>query len=305
MKNIFIIILNWNQPKLTIECLESVGKLESKYYKLNIIVVDNASTDNSVEIIEKYISDDSGIEIIVNKENLGFAGGNNVGIRYALNQSAEYIMVLNNDTLVGENLIDGLLNSFKNNPRAGVISPKIYFAKGFEFHKKRYSQDQLGKVIWYTGGNIDWRNIYGSNRGVDEVDHGQYEVEEEVDFATGTCSIFSSIALKQAGLYDERYFMYFEDADLSMRLKRSGFKVLYTPKAHLWHKVAQSSGIGSSLNDYYITRNRMLFAMKYATFRTKLALVKESLKLLFWGRKWQKFGVRDYYLRRFMIGTYK
>jgi hypothetical protein len=114
-----------------------------------------------------------------------------------------------------------------------------------------------------------------------------------------------SEALKNAGLFEEKYFMYLEDADLSQRLKRKGWEVLYTPKAEIWHKVAQSSGIGSDLNDYFITRNRLLFGMRYAALRTKFALIRESIRLLLTGRKWQKTGIRDFYLGRFGRGSWK
>ena len=152
---------------------------------------------------------------------------------------------------------------------------------------------------------MDWDNIYGSNHGVDEVDKGQFEKTRETDFATGACMLLRSEALKDIGLFDEKYFMYLEDADLSEKLKKKGWEVLYTSKTEIWHKVAQSSGIGSDLNDYFITRNRLLFGMRYAKCRTKLALVRESFKLLLTGRRWQKTGVRDFYLGRFRKGSWK
>lgn len=108
--------------------------------------------------------------------------------------------------------------------------------------------------------------------------------------------------LEEIGFFDERYFLYLEDADFSQRAKRKGWKILYWPRAILWHKVSQSSGIGSQLNDYYITRNRLLFGMTYAGVRAKLALLKESVKLMFVGRKWQRAGVADFYMGRFGHG---
>ena len=96
-----------------------------------------------------------------------------------------------------------------------------------------------------------------------------------------------------------------EDSDLSERIKKAGFKVMYSPRGRLWHKVSQGSGIGSELNDYFITRNRMLFGMTYAKLRTKFALFRESIKLLLIGRKWQKIGIRDYYLGKFGKGSWK
>ncbi len=303
-----IIILNWNRKKDTVECLESIKKLQISNYELEIVVVDNASSDGSQKAVEQIFKTITKKNVsckqIRNKANLGFAAGNNVGMRHSLDSGADYLLVLNNDTEVDKGLIVKLLEVAKEYPKAGAIAPKIYFAKGFEFHK-RYKKQDLGKVIWYAGGDMDWNNIYGANHGVDEVDKGQFEKTKETDFATGACMLLRSEALKGTGLFEEKYFMYLEDADLSQRLKRKGWEVLYTPKTEIWHKVAQSSGIGSDLNDYFITRNRLLFGMRHAALRTKLALIRESIKLLLTGRKWQKTGIRDFYLGRFGKGSWK
>lgn len=308
MKKIFIVVLNWNRKDDTTQCLESIGKLQISNYKLQIVVVDNASTDGSVKVIQKSKIKDQNenlkLKIIQNKENLGFAGGNNVGIKYALKNGADFVLVLNNDTLVDKNLLVYLIKAAEKYKNAGIFSPKIYFAPGFEFHKKRYSEKDSGKVIWYAGGIIDGDNVLGSNRGVDEVDDSQYDNIQETDFATGACMFIKREVLEKAGLFDEKYFMYLEDADLSQRIKRHGWRVLFVPDAKLWHKVAQSSSIGSDLNDYFITRNRLLFGMRYAPLRAKFALFRESLKLLLSGRKWQKRGVLDFYLSRFRKGSF-
>ena len=304
-----IIILNWNRKKDTVECLESIGKLQTSGFELEIVVVDNASSDGSQKAVEqifkKITKKDMSCKQILNEANLGFAAGNNVGMKYALDSGADYLLVLNNDTEVDKGLVGKLLEVANKHPKAGAMSPKIYFAKGFEFHKSRYKSKDLGKVFWYAGGDMDWDNVYGSNYGVDEVDKGQYEKTRTTDFTTGACVLLKGKALKDVGLFDEKYFMYLEDADLSQRLKKKGWEVIYTPKTKIWHKVAQSSGIGSNLNDYFITRNRLLFGMRYAKCRTKFALVRESFKLLTIGRKWQKLGVRDFYLGRFGKGSWK
>ena len=307
-----IIILNWNRKKDTIECLESIEKLQISDFKLEIVVVDNASSDGSQKAVEqafkKIAKKNVSCKQIRNKANLGFAAGNNVGMKYALDSGADYLLVLNNDTEVNEDLIKKLLEVAKKRPKAGAISPKIYFAKGFEFHKKRYKKQDLGKVIWYAGGDMDWDNVYGSNYSVDEVDKvdkGQFEKTKETDFATGACMFLRSKALEEVGLFDEKYFMYLEDVELSQKLKKKDWEVLYTPKTKIWHKVAQSSRIGSDSNDYYITRNRFLFGMRHTTLRTQFALIRESIRFLLIGRKWQKIGTRDFYLGRFGKGSWK
>lgn len=299
-----IVILNWNRPGDTIECFKSVKRLRTTGYDLDVIIVDNDSIDDSVKKIKKAIQHIANCKLLVNDLNLGFAAGNNVGISNALDSGADFVMVLNNDTEVHKDLIIELIKVAKKYPKAGALSPKIYFAKGYEFHKKRYKETDLGKVIWYAGGDIDWNNVYGSNHGVDEVDKGQYDKVRETDFVTGACMFLRSRAIEKVGLFDEKHFMYLEDTDLSQRLKKAGWEVLFAPKAKLWHKVARSSAIGSDLNDYFITRNRLLFGLRYAGFRTKLALVKESIKFLFTGRKWQRIGARDFYLGHFGRGSW-
>jgi GT2 family glycosyltransferase len=308
MIKVSAIILNWNRANDTLECLDSLQKLIINNFKLKIIVVDNGSTDNSAKKIKKYFTDHQKTNteylLIENENNLGFAAGNNIGINHALKENSNYVMLLNNDTIVDKNLVNTMLKYMQENPRTGLVSPKIYFAKGFEFHKK-YKKSDLGKIIWYAGGRIDWNNIYGSNVGVDEIDKNQYSAATKTDFATGACVFCRAETLKKIGLFNEKYFAYFEDADLSIRASQAGWNVVYYPDTHLWHKVSQSSGIGSELNDYFITRNRLLFGINYASLRTKLALYKESIRLLIKGRKWQKQGVKDYYLGRFGKGSWR
>lgn len=298
MRKVFVVVLNWNRKDETLECLKSIGELRIRNYELGIIVVDNASTDGSAEALAGY-------QLIRNKKNLGFTGGNNVGMRYALENGANFVMVLNNDTVVDKDLVINLLSAADGHKDAGIFSPKIYFAKGFEFHKDRYSKKDLGEVIWYAGGIFDWDNVLGSNRGVDEVDIDQYNIVSDTDFATGACMLVRREVLEKVGLFDEKYFMYLEDVDLSLRIKKAGWRVLYAPDGFLWHKVARSSGIGSELNDYYFTRNRLLFGMRYAPLRAKLALLRESFKFLLSGRKWQKQGAKDFYLGKFGKGGFK
>lgn len=300
MTSVFVVILNWNSKENTLECLKSIDKLRVTSYELHVLVVDNASKE-SVKEIETI----KGIGVIKNKENVGFAGGNNVGIKYALDNGADFILILNNDTTVDENLIVQLIEVAQKHKDVGILSPKIYFAPGFEFHKERYKPSEKGKIIWYAGGDIDWDNVYGENRGVDEVDRDQFDKVSETGFATGAAMFLRREAIKDVGFFDEKYFMYLEDADLSLRMKKKGWRILYAPPAHLWHKVAQSSGIGSDLNDYYTTRNRLLFGLRYASFRTKFALLRESIRMLFNGRPWQRRGVLDFYLGRFGKGSWK
>ena len=116
--------------------------------------------------------------------------------------------------------------------------------------------------------------------------------------------MFDKKFFETVGPLDESYVMYYEDADLSQRILRAGFKILYQPKSIAWHNNAGASGSGSALHDYYLTRNRMLFGMKYAPLKIKALLIKESMRIFVTGRKWQRIGIRDYYLHKFNKGSF-
>ena len=269
--NISLVILNFNGLGDTLDCLDSLKGIETGNHTLEIIVIDNNSSDGSQEALSKIKK----ITFFQNQKNLGYSGGNNIGIKYALKRKSDFILILNNDTVIHKDLIVYLVERSKS---ADIISPKIYFSAGFEFHKERYLKSELGKVIWYAGGKIDWENIIGNHIGVDEVDRGQFNKSRDVDFATGACMFIKRKVFEKIGLFDLRYFLYLEDMDFCVRAKKAGFKIMYEPKAIIWHKNAQSvQGSGSSLQDYFITRNRLLFAFKFAKLRTKLAVLRQNL----------------------------
>lgn len=302
MKKVFVIVLNWNGKKNTIACIRSLTQMATKDIALSIVVVDNGSTDDSVSTLKKMFSE---VIFLENKENLGFSGGNNKGIQYALDQDASYIMVLNNDTIVDKNIVEQFVIGIKSEENLGVVVPKIYFEKGYEFHKSRYNKTEIGRVIWYAGGIMNWSTVIGSHRGVDEVDTGQYDSPINTEFASGCCFFIKADVFRKIGMFDERFFLYYEDVDLSERIKRAGYKIRYIPDAMVWHKNGGSAGgSGSSLQDYYITRNRLLLGMRYAPVRTKLALLKEGLSLGLYGRHWQKRGIADFFLGKFGKGSY-
>jgi GT2 family glycosyltransferase len=269
---IAIVILNYNGLKNTLDCLDSLGRLEKERSTVEIIVVDNNSTDGSVKTLSKL----KNIHFIACGKNLGFAAGNNIGIKKALQRQADYVLILNNDTIVEKKLLINLLQVAKV---GDIISPKIYFAPGFEFHKKRYKKSDLGKVIWYAGAKIDWQNMIGRHFGVDEVDVGQFHARQEIDLATGACMFVKRKVFEKIGFFDEKYFLYLEDMDFCVRAQKVGLKIIFEPKAIIWHKNAGSAGgSGSTLQDYFISRNRLLFAFKYAKLKTKFAVFRQIAK---------------------------
>lgn len=302
MKKIVIVAVNFNTEKDTLELLNSIEEIENNSYSLEIIIVDNGSRVKFVlpRGFKKKVM------LIRSEENTGFSGGFNIGIKNALELGADYVLVINNDTILRPMMIENLLKVLENNEKIGIVTPKIYFAKGHEFHKSRYSKEELGKVFWYAGGYMDWANIVSVHRGVDEVDKGQYGKTEKTEFASGCCMLIKKEVFEKVGMFDEKYFLYYEDADFNQRVKKAGFDIYYVPSASLIHvNAASTGGSGSVLQDYYLTRNRLLFGIKYAPFRSKIALIRESIKLLKSGRDWQKKGIIDFYLGKFGKGSYK
>jgi GT2 family glycosyltransferase len=294
-RNVFAVIVNWNGKSDTVTCLDSLKRVIRNGVTFNVIVVDNGSSDDSVAVIRK---EHPWVTVIPTGRNLGFTGGNNTGITYAMKHGADIVWLLNNDTIVDPHIFS-CLEAF-HDPGVGACGNKIYFAKGHEFHAGRYSASEKGKVIWYSGGLIDWDNMYASHRGVDEVDHGQYDRVEETPFITG-CSIFiRSSVITQVGMLDDRYYLYLEDLDWCLRMKRAGWRIVYFPRATLWHVNAGSSGRpGNPLHEYYFTRNRLLIGFRYAPLRTKLALFREGIHFVFGPSRIRRRAVLDAFLFKF------
>lgn len=300
MIKISIVILHFSHKDLTSQCLDSVAKLVTTGFDLETIVVNNNPKENLESLKKKFPK----IIFLTSHKNLGFAGGNNLGIKKALKDKADFVLILNNDTILDKNLLIAFLKTAEKEKEAGIIAPKIYFAPGHEFHYNRYQPQERGKVIWYAGGLIDWQNIICSHRGVDEVDQGQYDVLSTTDFASGCAMFVKKEVFDKSGLFNDKYFLYLEDVDFCQRAKEAGFKIFYDPQAKLWHINAGSSAVGSQLQDYYLSRNRLLFGLKYSSFKTKLCLIKESLVLLKKGRVWQKKAVMDFYLKKLGQGSW-
>jgi GT2 family glycosyltransferase len=253
--------------------------------------------------IETHDFSNLNLSILQNSYNAAFTGGHNLIYEKVQDKKFDFFLLLNNDSVMDHDSLNEMVKASVG-VKVGAVVPKIYFSKGREFHKDRYSEKEKGHIFWYAGGDIDWKNVQSRHRGVEDVDNGQFDKSDSISFATGACLLIKKKVIDLVGLFDERYFLYFEDADLSQKIIKAGFELCYQPKAFIWHSNAGSSGSGSELHDYYLTRNRMLFGMKYAPLKMKALLVKESVRLLTNGRKWQKIGVRDYYLHRFGKGSF-
>jgi GT2 family glycosyltransferase len=221
---VWIVVLTWNGRQDTLACLRSLKNVS--YPNFRIIVVDNASSDGTAEAVRKEFP---GVEILLNSSNLRFAGGNNAGIRRALEGGAEYVLLLNNDTVVKADFLGKLVSRVEGDERAGMAGPKIYY----------FSQKDL---LWYAGGKIEWWKGWISHKGVREVDRGQYDTPGETDYITGCCLLVKRSVIERVGMLDESYFIYGEDADWCVRAARAGFRLLYVPDAVLWHKLSVSTG---------------------------------------------------------------
>jgi len=265
-----IIIINYNQYQLTREFLDSLTLVKNANQAM--VYIADVSTNRQKIDTKKYPFKHLAV---ADEKNNGYAYGVNQGVKYFLKRGIDKFCVINNDVILDNNFLVEVEKGFINKH---VFGGKIYYAPGYEYHKSRYKKSDLGKVIWYAGGINDWANVYTKHRGVDEVDHGQYEDEEKTDFITGCLFCFDKFVWDEVGPWDEKYFLYYEDGDYCERAKRKGFDLIYNPKIIIWHKVSQSTGgPGSSINQKYQNTNRIRFGLKYAPIKTKIHLLKEKL----------------------------
>ncbi len=271
---LFSIVLNYSRPKETINAVKSLQKQEGEF-KQQIVVVDNSEKGN---ISLKEFEDQEDIHLIKIEKNLGYSKGNNRGIEYALEKEADYVLLLNDDAYLSKDCIDKMLKIMEKSKNTGIASPKIFFAPGYEYHKKKYEKDDKGKVIWYAGGVIDWDNILASHQGVDKINKSNFDKIEKTDFASGCVMLIKAEVFNKIGLLDPKYFMYWEDVDFCQRAKQAGYKVIYIGKAEAWHKnLGTVKGEENELKEKYMAWSRLLFAFKYAPLKTKLLLMKKFL----------------------------
>ena len=270
MNKVSIVIVNYNGLIHNEDCINSI--LKSSYKNIEIVIVDNKSTDNSVEKIREVFKEK--VKIIINDNNSGFAGGTNVGINYAINNGAEYILLLNNDTIIDSKMIEIMVKSSNNKL---VISPKIYY-----FNNKN--------MIWSAGGAIKWNRGYTIQYGMNDIDKGQFDERKNIDFATGCCMLIPKKIIKEVGLLPEEYFLYFEDTEYCVKIKKAGYEIVYEPRAFMYHKVSATTGGEDNENYvYYFSRNRLLFNKKYNNTLIylcyiSLSWIKNVIKWLLKGR---------------------
>jgi GT2 family glycosyltransferase len=311
-----VILVNWNGWQDTIPCLDSVFQIS--YGNYDVIVVDNCSEDESIHAIRTYVDGEvrrklpnfkrdlvtepiksieysrheaelggvaktekslstfppnRRLRIILNDTNTGYSDANNVAIRYACKAlSPDYILLLNNDTVVDKRFLSELVSVAETDDTIGMLGPKIYY---YDFNGRR-------DVIWFAGGTFDMRSGVLSGVGLREIDCGQYDIVKAVGQLSGCCLLAKRELLEKVGLLSTDYFLYWEDTDWCFRAQQRGFKLVYVPRAVVWHKVSASAGKLRCKQAYYLARGRLYFIKRFATKRESLSFLSYLFFLHFW-----------------------
>ncbi|MGD0354793.1 MAG: glycosyltransferase family 2 protein [Dehalococcoidia bacterium] len=263
-----IIILNWNQLKETIECLDTLKKIIYPNYE--VILVDNGSEGHDADILQARYGKE--LTIIRNNKNYGFTGNNNIGIRYEItNANPDYILLLNNDTMVDPDFLTELIKVAEEAPLVGIVGSKTYL----------YNDPGRFQAVWYK---LDMYRGCGYAIGGGEIDRGQYDSVRSVDAVQGSCFLIKRTVIDRIGLLAESYFMYAEEYEYCIRARKAGYKILYAPMAKIWHKES------IRVKPWYKALRRkdqgkISLFIKYIATRNFLWCLKEH------GTRWQYFSV--------------
>jgi hypothetical protein len=257
-----IIILTWNEHDLTLGCLESVAELDYPASRLRTIVVDNGSTDGtSRHVVDRYPE----VTVLQNSENLGYAGGNNVGIRYALAQGLDYVCILNNDTTVAPDFLGPLLAVFDQYADVGIVTPLV---------ADMTDPDR----VWALGAAVDQRTGYVPRLHADEDAWAwQTSAPFEVDVASGAAMLVKHEVFERAGFLDEEFYLYYEEPDWCLRARQAGYRIIAAPLSVIWHKVSATLGPTSPVIDYYMARNQLRFIAHHWSSATRVLLLARSV----------------------------
>jgi hypothetical protein len=241
---VVIILVNWNSSRDTLECVDSI--MESSYNNFKIIVVDNGSVDDSVARLKDRENE---YQLILSRENTGFTGGNNLGMESAMHMGADYVFLLNNDTLIEKSAIEKLVFAAQNDMSAGVVTPKIYF------HPDRH-------LIWAAGSSYNQGRLMAKNLGYKFDDRPEYNQRKYLDYAVGCALLIRRDVIESIGMLTEDYFATWEDVDFGLKVNLKGYKVLYEPSSIVWHKESVSAG-GADNPQYVYYQTRSAFVFQY------------------------------------------
>jgi GT2 family glycosyltransferase len=245
-----VVVLNRNGQKMTAECLRSL--LAAGAEGCEILVVDNGSTDGSVQALGREFPQ---ITLLPQGRNLGFVTGCNLAMRQALTNGAEFILLLNNDTIVAPDFMHEMQSAIQVDSRVAAACPKIYFA-------------DKPRMLWYAGADFNPWVGASRHRGWGEIDHGQFDDHREITQATGCAMLIRTAAIRDVGLLDEQFWAYIEDLEWSIRFLKSGYRLVFAPKAHVWHRCGATAvtamGSGSqAIRQFLSTRNMIFLARKH------------------------------------------
>ena len=237
---VVIIVLNWRKPIETLACLESLSHIT--YPETQIVVVDNGSGDDSVAMIRTGFPQ---AEILETGTNLGYAGGNNVGVRYALAAGGDSICILNNDVVVEPAFLGPLLAALQAQPDVGIVTPLV-------------AEQSDSGYIWALGSAVNWRTAEISRLHIGEAVVAWRQREPfEVEIASGAAMLVKREVFERAGLMAEDFFLYYEEVDWCLKVRRAGYRILAVPASVVWHKVSATLGATSPIIDYYMLRNHL------------------------------------------------
>jgi len=262
--SVAVIVLNWNGTDDTVECLHSLMRVDYPHWE--IVVVDNGSRQSPrARIAAEFPS----VTYVETAQNLGYAGGNNVGIRHALASGHDYVFVLNNDTIVEPDFLAQAVAVAEADPSIGVVGIKVL------------AWDQPGRV-WVAYGRITYRQSLVRLVGYYGRDDGTYDEQRDVEWIPGTAMLFPRRALERVGIFDEAFFAYHEDVDWCTRAREQGFRVVFTPRARIHHKGHRSSGGKGYVTprQYLAGRNMVLFVRKHARWYQALRFLAFQLGTL-------------------------
>jgi GT2 family glycosyltransferase len=287
---------------MTMECLESLQKLN--YPEFEVILVDNGSQDGSVEQIKARFPETT---FIANLHNLGYSQGNNVGIEHALLSKSQYILLLNNDTVVDPDMLSLLVEAVEAEPQIGIAGPTMFYFDPPD-------------ILWSGENYIDWhRSEVVKTRMGERLDTECISHQDPVaaDYIDSCAILVRREVFEKIGRMDARYFINYDDLDLNVRARKAGYKIVYVPQARMWHKISAAMGIASPGTTYYMTRNSLLFFWTHAEKLTKIwnlgqILYRTSRTVLAWSLKQEYqtdiyrrrraanlYAVRDFFLGRF------
>jgi GT2 family glycosyltransferase len=255
-----IIILNWNGKEDTIECLDSCKKITYSNYE--IILVDNGSTDGSAEYFKNMYPE---IRIIENGTNLGFAEGNNIALRWILANGTDYVLLLNNDTIVDPNFLSELMDVAKNTPEIGVVGPTVCY-----YNDVNRIQSAGAKIHWNKGKTTHFTDIST----IDKI--------RDVDYIMGCALLAKSDLYTEIGLLNKNYFAYWEETDWCVRAHKAGYRIVHVPKSKIWHKGGSTSKKTSGFYEYHMARNMFWFMKQNATKKQYLSFLAYFFVFQFW-----------------------